>query len=77
MSVKPPLVKAGDPSVGLGALKHPPRVDIRVVSEEEYQRMMHLINLAKPIVVKMERIGLGNEGIASEIWLKLLEEFES
>jgi hypothetical protein len=43
MSKKPELIKAGDTRVKLGIFNQPPKVDIRVVAEEEYQRMIELL----------------------------------
>ncbi len=50
MSKKPILIKAGDPRVMLGYLSQPPAVDIRVVAEEEYQRMISLISDANKLI---------------------------
>ena len=50
MSKKPILIKAGDPRVTLGYLSQPPAVDIRVVHEDEYQRMISLISDAGKLI---------------------------
>lgn len=47
---KPILIKAGDPRVKLGYLSKPPQVDIRVVEEGEYQRMISLISDAGKLI---------------------------
>lgn len=51
MSAKPKLIHAGSKLLGLGVLQTPPPKDCRVVAEEEYQRMMSLLQKASRLLV--------------------------
>jgi len=65
---KPILIKAGDSRVRLGFPGTPPKVDCRVVAEDEYQEMLYLLKTAEGLV--------GNPGTgisystdeAAELW---------
>ena len=38
--IEPILIKAGDDRVLLGQFKQPPKVDCRVISEDQYQKLV-------------------------------------
>lgn len=70
MSTKPELIKAGDTRVRLGFLGEPPKVDIRVVSEEEYQRMIKLLERARGLVGHPATNISASTDLACENWQK-------
>jgi hypothetical protein len=51
MSTKPKLIPAGSNLLKLGLAQRPPSMDCRVVAEEEYQRMMSLMQKASRLLV--------------------------
>jgi len=77
MSVKPELIKAGDPRVKLGIYNEPPKVDIRVVSEEEYQRMITLLDRAEMLVGNPGTNISSSTDLACESWQKDYLDFKS
>ncbi len=48
--IKPELIKAGDTMVKLGHYNEPPKVDIRIVSDYEYQIMIMLLEQAERLI---------------------------
>lgn len=77
MSTKPELIKAGDLRVKLGYNNEPPKVDIRVVSEEEYQKMINLLERAKALVGNPGTNISASTDIACENWQKDYEDWKS
>ena len=69
-SRKPVLIKAGDTRVKLGVFSEPPKVDIRVVAEEEYQRMIKLIERAEMLVGNPATNISSSIDLACESWHK-------
>jgi len=61
MSTKPQLIKAGDTRVKLGIFNEPPKVDIRVIAEEEYQRIIKLLERANMIINDSKNNILANQ----------------
>ena len=70
MSTKPELIKAGDLRVKLGYNNEPPKVDIRVVAEDEYQRMIMLLKKAKNLVGHPATNISASIDLACENWQK-------
>ena len=77
MSTKPELIKAGDKRVKLGFLEQPPKVDCRVISEEEYQKMINLLERAKGLVGHPATNISASTNIACENWQNDYEDWDS
>lgn len=70
MSTKPKLIKAGDARVKLGFFNKPPKVDIRVVAEDEYQRMINLLERAATLVGNPATNISSSTDLACDSWQK-------
>lgn len=77
MSTKPELIKAGDTRVKLGFLGEPPKVDCRLVSEDEYQKMIELLERARNLVGNPGTNISSSTDFACEDWQKDYEEWKS
>jgi hypothetical protein len=77
MSVKPELIKAGDARVKLGIYNESPKVDIRVVAEDEYQRMIKLLERAEMLVGNPATNISSSTDLACESWQKDYQEWKS
>ena len=77
MSTKPELIKAGDLRVKLGYNNEPPKVDIRVVAEDEYQRMIMLLKEAKNLVGHPATNISASTDLACENWQKDYDDWMS
>lgn len=77
MAVKPQLIKAGDTRVKLGIYNEPPKVDIMVVAEEEYQRMIKLLERAETLVGNPATNISSSIDLACESWQKDYKEWKS
>ena len=77
MSTKPELIKAGDKRVKLGFLEEPPKVDCRVISEEEYQKMINLLERAKGLVGHPATNISASTDISCDIWQSDYEDWIS
>ena len=76
MSVKPELIKAGDARVKLGICNQPPKVDIRVVAEEEYQKMIKLLERAEKLVGNPATNISSSIDLSCESWQKDYQEWK-
>ena len=77
MSTKPVLIKAGDTRVKLGICNQPPKVDCRVVAEDEYQRMINLLERAEMLVGNPATNISSSTDFACESWQKDYLEWKS
>ena len=77
MSTKPELIKAGNNLLKLGYLEEPPKVDCRVVSEEEHQKMINLLERAKELVGHPATNISASTDIACDIWQSDYEDWHS
>ena len=77
MSTKPELIKAGDTRVKLGFLEQPPKVDCRVIAEDEYQRMIKLLERARGLVGNPGTNISSSTDFACEDWQKDYEDWKS
>ena len=77
MSTKPELIKAGDNRLKLGYLEEPPKVDCRVVSEEEYQKMINLLERAKGLVGNPGTNISSSTDIACDNWQNDYDDWDS
>lgn len=77
MSTKPKLIKAGDTSVKLGFNNEPPKVDIRVVSEDEYQEMIQLLDRASWLVGDPATNISSGTDLACESWQRDYQEWKA
>lgn len=77
MSTKPELIKAGDTKLKLGVLGEPPKIDCRVVSENEYQKMIELLERARNLVGNPGVNISASTDIACDDWQKDYEDWKS